>query len=192
MVSLIDAENMMPDSRGKQSLPIIRIKKFYDDAIEVAQEQELKHIEAFCFERASMRFEAAGSEELSAEYIDKGYQSYLEWNAIAIVDNVKEKHATKLQLAKQASIKMIGENYVRQNGDMRYNPERSIGGGRNNIKSLNIKGVAKTAEKRVKEIAFGKSREKSSRGVSKSAVKSPRTPLRRPKFATPVKLSKTG
>ena len=108
MVSLIDAEYMMPDSGGKYSMPpSIRIKKFYDDAIEVAEEQDLKHIEAFCFERASMRFEAAGSEELSAEYIANAHESYLEWNAIAKVDDVEEKHASKLQLAKQAEIKHV-------------------------------------------------------------------------------------
>jgi hypothetical protein len=180
MVSLIDAEYIVADSLGKKPLPTLRIKRFFDDAIAVAQEQELSHIEAFCFERASMRFEAAGAVDLSAEYIAKARESYVEWNAIAKVDDVEEKHATKLKLAKRE--KIVGAGYVQQNGDMRYRPERAIGGGRSKIKSINMKGVAKTAEK-VKKIAFGKTKSKSPQDVSKGAVKSPRAPLSRRKFA---------
>jgi len=178
MVSLIDAEYIVADSLGKKPLPTLRIKRFFDDAIAVAHEQELKHIEAFCFERASMRFEAAGAEDLSAEYIAKARESYLEWNAIAKVDDVEEKHATKFKLAKRE--KIVGAGYVQQNGDMRYRPERAIGGGRNKIKSINMKGVAKTAGK--VKIAFGKTKSKSPRDVSKGAVKSPRAPSSRRKF----------
>ncbi len=189
MVSLIDAEFMVSDSAGKKSIPSLRIKKFYDDAIAVAQEQELKHIEAFCLERASMRLDGVGAEELSAEYMSKAHQGYLEWNAIAKVDDVEEKYDAKLDLAKHSSIKMIGENYVRQNRDMQYNPERAIGGGRKKIKAINMKGMAKTAGK-VKNIAFGKSSGKSPAGASKSVAEQPRSPSRRHKFAISIKMSK--
>jgi hypothetical protein len=183
MVSLIDAEYNVTDTLGKKPLPTLRMKRFYDDAIAVAHEQELKHIEAFCLERASMRFEAAGAEELSAEYIAKAHQSYFEWNAIAKVDDVEEKHATKLKLAKRE--KIVGAGYVRQNSDMQYHPERAIGGGRNKIKSINMKGVAKTAGK-VKKIAFGKTNSKNPRDVSKGVVKSPRASSSRHKFTQKV------
>ena len=191
MISLIDAELMISDYAGNyDSLPTIRIKKFFDDAIEVAEDQELGHMEAFCFERASMHFAAAGSDESAAEYIAKAHESYLEWNAIAKVDDLEENHSGKLQHAKEGSIRMIGENYVKKNSDLQYNPERSIGGGRN-IKKLDIKGAAKTAEKRVKEMAFGKSSGKSPKSAPKPVVQSPRTPSRRPKLAISVRLGKT-
>jgi len=150
MVSLIDVEYMATDTGGKKPLPTLRMKKFYDDAVGVAQDQQLLHLEAFCLERASMRFEAAGADKLSAEYIAKAHQRYSEWNAIAKVDDIEEKHASKLKLSREA--KVIGAGYVKQNSDMRYDPERAIGGGRK-IKSINIKGVARKAEK-VTKIAF--------------------------------------
>jgi len=189
MVSLIDAEFMVTDSAGKKSVPSLRIKKFYDDAIVVAEEQELKHMEAFCLERASMRLDDVGAEELSAEYMEKAHKGYLEWNAIAKLDDIEEKHEAKLDLAKHSLIKMIGENYVRQNRDMQYNPERAIGGGRNKIKAINMKGVAKTAGK-VKNMAFGKSSGKSPRVASKRVVEQPRSPSRRHKFAISIKMGK--
>lgn len=178
MVSLIDAEYLATDT-GKKPLPTLRMKKFYDDAIGVACEQELKHMEAFCLERASMRFEAAKSEDLAAEYIAKAHQCYLEWNAIAKVDDIEEKHASKLEIAKQVK-KRIGEGYLQQNSDMQYDPERAIGGGRK-IKSIDIKKVRKRAEK-VTRIALEKSSNllMSPPGASKKKVfKSPGTPSRR-------------
>lgn len=192
MISLIDAELMISDYEGNfDSLPTIRIKKFFDDAIEVAEDQELRHMEAFCFERASIHFASAGSDESSAEYIAKAHQSYLEWNAIAKVDDLEESHADKLQHVREGSVKMIGENYVKKNSDLQYNPERSIGGGRN-IKKLDIREAAKTAEKKMKEMAIAMSSGKSPKAPPKPAVKlSPRTPSRRPKLAISVRLGKT-
>ena len=154
MISLVDAEYAVIDAGDKKPLPVLRMKKFYDEAIAVAHEQGLKHLEALCFERASMRFEAVGAEGLCAEYIAKAYHSYVEWNAIAKVDDVQDKFASKLKLSRQE--KIVGEGYVRRNSDMRYNPERKIGGGRKNIKAINMKDVAKTAGK-VKQMTLRRS-----------------------------------
>jgi len=173
MVSLIDAEFIVADTVAKKPVPTLRIKKFYDDAIAVAREQQLVHMEAFCFERASMRLEAAGAEELSAEYIAKAHQSYFEWNAIAKVDDIEDKHGTKLKLSRQE--KIVGAGYARRNSDIQYDPERSIGGGRNKIKPINMKkGVAKTAGK-VKKIALRRS---SGIALRRSSGKSPRNSLK--------------
>jgi len=157
-------------------MPTLRIKKFYDDAIAVAQEQELKHMEAFCLERASMRFEAADAEGLSAEYIAKAHQCYFEWNAIAKVDDVEENNELKLKLAKQE--KKVGSGYVQRNRDMHYD-QKPIGGGRKKIKSINMKGMAKTAGK-VKKIVIGKSNRKKPKSASERE-KSSRAPPRQNK-----------
>ena len=179
MVSLIDAEYAVVDSRDKKPLPTLRMKKFYDDAIAVAHEQGLKHIEAFCLERASMRFEAIGADGLCAEYIAKARHSYIEWNAIAKVHDVEEKYASQLKLSKQE--KIVGEGYVRRNSDMQYDPEQKIGGGRKKIKAINMKGVAKTAGK-VKNIAFRRSSIKSPQAGAEGILSSSRRPSLQHKF----------
>eukprot|EP00535_Pseudo-nitzschia_heimii_P011070 CAMPEP_0197200392 /NCGR_PEP_ID=MMETSP1423-20130617/34370_1 /TAXON_ID=476441 /ORGANISM="Pseudo-nitzschia heimii, Strain UNC1101" /LENGTH=1460 /DNA_ID=CAMNT_0042654271 /DNA_START=91 /DNA_END=4473 /DNA_ORIENTATION=- len=173
MISLIDAEYAATDTGDKKTLPTLRLKKFYDDAIAVAHDQGLKHIEAFCLERASMRFEANGADGLCAEYIAKARHSYIEWNAIAKIHDVEEKYASKLKLSKQE--KIVGAGYVRRNSDMQYDPERKIGGGRKKIKAINMKGVAKTAGK-VKNIALRRSFSRSPRAGAKGVLSSSRRP----------------
>ena len=179
MASLIDAEYAATDAGDKKQLSTLRIKKFYDDAIAVAHEQGLKHIEAFCFERASIRFEAAGADGLCAEYIAKAHHSYTEWGAIAKVDDVEKKYASRLKLSKQE--KKVGEGYVWRNSHMQYDPERKIGGGRKKIKAINMKGVAKTAGK-VKKIALGRSSIKIPRAGTNGVLPSSRRPSLQHKF----------
>jgi len=164
MISLIDAEFIVADPLGKKPLSALRIQKVYDDAIAVARRQELKHIEAFSLERAAMRFETAGAKGLSAAYMAKAHHCYVEWNAIAKVVDIEEKHMTKLKLSRQE--KKVGAGYVQQNSDLRYDPKQAIGGGPDKIKSINIKDAVKTAEK-VKDVVFRKTNNKSARNVTK-------------------------
>lgn len=179
MLSLIDAEYAVTDTGDKKPLSTLRMKKFFDEAIAIAHEQGLKHIEAFCFERASIRFEAAGADGLCAEYIAKAHHCYTEWSAFAKVDDLQEKYASKLKLSKEE--KIVGEGYVRRNSDMQYDPERKIGGGRKKIKAINMKGVAKTAGK-VKKIALGRPSSKSPWTGAKGVLSSSRRPSLQHKF----------
>ena len=145
MVKFIEAEFEVAHPTGKKPLTALKIQKLYDNAIAIARRQELKHVEALCLERASMQFEAVDSIGLSAGYMSNAHQCYLQWNAIAKVAEIEEKHATKLEISREQ--KTVGAGYVQQNSDLRFDPEQRIGGRPDKVRSINLKDAVKTAGK---------------------------------------------
>eukprot|EP00536_Pseudo-nitzschia_multiseries_P000829 jgi/Psemu1/300351/fgenesh1_kg.10_\ len=188
LVALLDAECTVTDPPGKKPLSALKIKKMYDDAIAVARQQELKHIEALCLERASMRLEAANAKSLSAEYMARAHQCYVKWNAVAKVVEIERIHALKLKFSRKE--KVVGAGYVRQNSDLRYDPNQVIGGRPDSIEPITVKDAVKTVGK-VKDIVLRKY--KSERNVTRERSPLSQGSSLRGKFArmTSIKLKKS-
>ena len=165
MVSLLDAEEMMALNVGKPDLPSIKIKKAFDEAINTAQQDELKHLEAYASERAALHFENAGLDGHCGDYIKKAHFCYDNWNASAKIVAIEEKYGKFLNLKVRRT----------RPYDERGSPQgakQSIKVGRSEIKPITMKKVVKNTRRNIKEL-FGMNKEK-------DKEKSPRRPPKSP------------
>jgi predicted ATPase len=157
MISLLEAELMMAQNVGKKEFPAIKIQKAFEEAIKAARTDELKHIEAFCCERAALHFEAASLEGYTAEYMRKAHTLYDQWNALAKVIEIEDKYAKLLKISKKRT--RPGEGYIRRN-DAHFQ-HGTIGGGHGKIRPVNVKKAvkkgARNTRRQITKLFVGKS-----------------------------------
>lgn len=145
MISLIEAEYTIANNVGKKALPALKIQKAFTASILAAQEDDLQHLEALAYERAGMHFDEACVQSLSCEYLMKAHRLYDQWNAVAKVIDLETRYARKLKIAKRRI--RPAANYRKQNAKLEYDPSHRIGGGKGDIKPVNLKKAVKKATK---------------------------------------------
>lgn len=157
MISLIEAELAMASNVGRRDLPAIRIQKLFDEAISSAQKDEMKHLEALAYERAAIHFKAAQIPGFCSEYIGHAYRCYDQWNALAKVIDVEEKFGKYLKPSHRSERAATSNVALRKQEPQQQSPQKSIGGGRHEIKPFSIR-------KAVQKVGlFGKARTKGNR-----------------------------
>lgn len=194
MVSLLDAELMMAKNVGKKEFPSIKIQLAFEEAISAARDDEMKHLEAFCCERAALHFEAAKLDGYVKEYLRKAIALYDQWNALAKIIDIEDKYADLLKISQQRS-RPIAMRPAR-NQDEEFE-ERRIGGGQGPIRPVNVrKALKKGAKNTRREIKALFGIRRGPANASKSKGESPpgspgskSTPIRSPRRLPPPKAS---
>jgi predicted ATPase len=147
MISILEAEWVIAKEAGK-GLSAMKAQELFNEAVEAAAKADNTHLEAFACERAGMHFLRTGVEGHCADYMKKSYKIYDQCHYISKVIDLETNHADLLNITQKRA--RPASAYSHMNAGLKPS-DKKIGGGQQEIKTVNMKKGFKKAAKAIRK-----------------------------------------
>jgi hypothetical protein len=151
MASILEAEWII-QKEGLKTLSALRVQMMFNEAIDSAVKDGATHLEAFACERAGLHFKAMVVHGCCVDFLSKSHKAYDRCHYIGKVIDIETKYSDILQIANRRV--RPASAYLERNAtaNLRTSTQK-IGGGKGEVKTVNVLKGLKKATRAIKKTA---------------------------------------